>query len=153
MHPEEIDTMEKFSSWKSKTKEDILLYSYWKKVGGIMYTEVPIGGPGGPGKWPIGCTRRRLDGVRIISRRRDIKSFKGSEEDFFKLVNKYPVEIIEVKNSLNRTAIGQIIAGHDMFTREYKAFPKKNIILCSIGDSALEWVCKQRNIIVKKIHH
>lgn len=139
-------------SWKPKTKEDKLLQTYWKKSGGIIYTEVPIGGPGGRGKWPIGCTRRRLDGVRIVTRKREIRKYTESDDDFIDLINKNPVDIVEIKMSLNRTAIGQIIAGNDMFKREYKVAAKRRVILFSMGDSALEWVCQKRNIAFKKMN-
>jgi hypothetical protein len=64
-----------------------------------------------------------------------------SDDDFINLIDKYPVEIIKIKMSLNQTTIGQIIAGNDMFTREYKVAAKRQVILCSVGDSALEWAC------------
>ena len=119
--------MENRRSWRPKTKEDMLLHAYWQKVGGTIFTEVPIGGPGGRGEWPPGCTQMRLDGVRIVTREKDIRNYIESDDDFMKLINKYPVEIIEIKMSLNRTAIGQIIAGNDMFTREYKVNAKSKL--------------------------
>jgi hypothetical protein len=145
--------MENSRSWKPKTKEDMLLHAYWKKIGGIIYTEVPIGGPGGRGKWPIRCTQRRLDGVRIVTRKKEIRKYVKPDDDFIKLIVNFPVEIIEIKKTLNRPAIGQIIAGNDMFAREYKVAPKKQIILCSVGDSALEWVCAKRKISIEKVNY
>ncbi len=38
--------------WNPVSGEDRLLQNYWKSVGGRIYVEVLIGGPGGPGKWP-----------------------------------------------------------------------------------------------------
>jgi hypothetical protein len=61
-----------------------------------------------------------------------------------------PLEVIEVKASLNRTAIGQAIAGVDMFERQYGR-PAQGVILCGNGDSALEWVCQRRSIRVVKL--
>lgn len=145
--------MQKSQPWKPKTKEDILLHTYWKKVGGIIYTEVPIGGHGGRGQWPIGCRQRRLDGVRIVTRKKEIRKYVKPDDDFMNLIANFPVEIIEIKDTLNRPAIGQIIAGNDMFAREYKVGPKKQVILCSVGDSALEWVCAKRKINIEKVNY
>jgi hypothetical protein len=51
--------------WVPRSDEDHLLESYWRRVGGRVYVEVPIGAAGGPGDWPAGSTRRRLDAVRF----------------------------------------------------------------------------------------
>jgi len=45
--------------------------------------------------------------------------------------------------------IGQIIAGVDMFERQYKVKPDRLVVLCAKGDSALEWVCEKRGISVE----
>ena len=58
------------------------------------------------------------------------------------------VEVIEVKQNLNRPAIGQVIAGRDMFEKQYEGKNVKMVIVCSKGDSALEWVCKKQEIKV-----
>ena len=52
--------------------------------------------------------------------------------------------------SLNRTAIGQIIAGRTMFKEQCGV---KTVIgvVCVKGGSALEWVCKQHGIKVVKM--
>jgi hypothetical protein len=60
-----------------------------------------------------------------------------------------PAELIEAKPSLNRTAIGQAIAGRLMFQRQYGVIPKRTVILCRASDSALTWVCEQENIDVE----
>jgi hypothetical protein len=61
------------------------------------------------------------------------------------------VELIEAKKSLNRLVIGQIIAGMDMFGRQYQADKIIPVILCQNGDPALEWVCEKRDIKVQII--
>jgi hypothetical protein len=56
-----------------------------------------------------------------------------------------------VKLSLNRTAIGQAIAGRRMFQRQYGVSPKRTTVLCRVSDSALAWVCEQENIEVESL--
>ncbi len=62
-----------------------------------------------------------------------------------------PIELIEIKRKLNRPVIGQVIAGAEMFKKDYQSGKINRIVLCNEGDSALEWVCKQRDIEVKII--
>ena len=114
-----------------------------------MYLEVPIGGPGGDGDWPAGCTVRRLDAVRILSSSEpDIAVRLSSARDaFVKDLARFPAELLEVKRSLNRTAIGQVVAGRRMFERQYGARPTVAVV-CAASDSALEWVCSEEAIAV-----
>jgi hypothetical protein len=137
--------------WEAKSKEDIILQKYWSKVGEQLYVEVPIGGPGGNGDWPPDCAIRRIDGVRLsnCSNKNGIYNFKESKDNFLNLINECSVELIEVKQKLNRLVIGQVIAGVDMFERQYKVKPHRLVILCAKGDSALEWVCEKRGISVE----
>ncbi len=139
--------------WKARTQEDQLLHAYWLRVGGRVYTEVPIGGPGGPGNWPPGCTIRRLDAVRVLSDNdaSAISRFRAPENRFPPETALAAVELIEVKVALDRPVIGQIIAGTDMFVRQYGVQVARQVILCRTGDSALEWVCEKRGIIVEKV--
>jgi hypothetical protein len=139
--------------WKPRSPEDRLLQAYCQRVGGRVYVEVPIGGPGGRGNWPPGCTIRRIDGVRFPSAtgQSGIWWFGTQATEFNEdLAGGGPVEIIEIKSRLNRTAIGQAIAGVDMFDRQYGR-AGGGVILCAEGDSALEWVCAKRSIIVVKV--
>ena len=59
------------------------------------------------------------------------------------------VELIEVRNKLNRLVIGQVVAGVGMFERQYKARTIIPVILCVKGDPTLEWVCEKRGITVR----
>jgi hypothetical protein len=140
--------------WQPRSPEDRLLLAYWQREGGRIYAEVPIGGPGAPGGWLPGCTTRRIDGVRFpgaAGGESCIWRFGQRAAEFAReLAAGGPVEVIEVKASLNRTAIGQAIAGVDMFGRQYGR-PAQGVILCGSGDSALEWVCDQRSIKVEKL--
>ena len=38
-----------------------------------------------------------------------------------------------------------------MFERQYKVKKIEMVIICSVGDQALEWVCKKNNIRVEII--
>ena len=139
--------------WQPRSSEDRLLLAYWRLVGGRIYAEVPIGGPGRRGNWPAGCTIRRIDGVRFPSAggQSGIWCFGRHSSEFDEeLAGGVPIEIIEVKPRLNRTAIGQAIAGIDMFERQY-GWAGRGVIVCGGGDSALEWVCEKRSITVVKV--
>ena len=137
-------------AWTPVSGEDRLLQKYWKSIGGRIYVEVLIGGPGGRGKWPAGCTTRRIDGVRleVNDRQPGIFFFTGNQKRFIEeLKLSQSVEIIEVKASLNRPVIGQALAGIDMFEREY-GVKGKPVVVCGKNDTALEWVCQRRDIRV-----
>lgn len=137
--------------WKAKSKEDEILYAYWSKVGEQLYAEVQIGGVGGNGNWPPDCQIRRIDAVRLVFSLNEpgIYYYKWAKDEFVKLIHQCSIELIEVKRKLNRWAVGQIIAGADMFERQYKVKPDRSIIVCTKGDSALEWVCEKRGIAVE----
>jgi hypothetical protein len=62
-----------------------------------------------------------------------------------------PPDVIEVKRQFNRTAMGQIIAGHDVCEQQYSVTPARLIIVCAVGDAALAWVCQKRRIIVSQL--
>jgi hypothetical protein len=136
--------------WTPISLEDRLLQRYWESVGGRIYVEVPVGGPGGKGNWPPGCTKRRIDGVGLKANRREpgIFLYTGNQRRFARELEDHgSVEIIEVKASLNRPVIGQALAGVDMFERQY-GVEGKPVVVCGKNDSALEWVCRKRNIKV-----
>ena len=143
--------MKNVKKWTAHTKEDGLLKSYWKQKGGCILAEVPIGGPGGPGRWPKNCERRRIDGVRIVSQSLPKEIYRyGEARDYLQRAideNAF-IELIEVKQKLNRLVIGQILAGQNMFKREYKVRSKRLTIVCARTDGGLEWVCSNRGITV-----
>lgn len=118
-----------------------------------MFLEVPIGNKGF-GDWPLKSKVRRIDGVRLIDGTASEISKVYSSKDytlkgFFELCAGKTVELIEVKKNLNRLVIGQIIAGVDMFERQYQADKIIPVIFCQNGVPALEWVCEKRDI---KVH-
>lgn len=136
--------------WTPDTPEDRLLAGYWSDVGGVIVTEVHIGGTG-PSNWPPGAGSRRLDGLRFRSEyREEINTPTSfSQAQIREIVKDRHVEIIEVKQSLNRPVIGQAIAGRDMFERDYEPRTVEPVIICGSGDSALEWVCRRNGIRVE----
>lgn len=147
-----MNSMEK---WKPKNFEDMLLYQYWSTSKGSLFLEVPIGNRG-LGNWPLESKIRRIDGIIVISEKdyEEPKVFNSKEYTLNELLNlfqKKTVELIEVKKNLNRLVIGQVIAGMDMFERQYQANIIVPVILCQNGDPALEWVCRKRNIKVQII--
>jgi hypothetical protein len=129
--------------------EDRLLHCYWEQVRGCVYVEVPIGGLGGAGNWPPGCTIRRIDAVRLPAAEGEpaILAFRANAKKFADELARIDVpEIIEIKSVLNRTAIGQALAGADMFERQYGKAGRP-VIVCGAGDTALQWVCEERRSI------
>jgi hypothetical protein len=61
------------------------------------------------------------------------------------------LELIEVKPVLNRSAIGQAVVARRMFARQYGKSAERVTVLCSVGDSALQWVCKEEGVHVEII--
>ena len=130
-----------------------MLLEYWKRVGGRIYTEVPLAGSRGHNQWAAESTTRRLDAVRFPAHNRPpgLVSFRLGQAEFREDVERALAWLIEVKRSINRGAIGQVIVGADLFQRQYGAAPAKSVIVCTGGDSALEWVCERRFIEVFKV--
>jgi hypothetical protein len=109
------------TDWKARTLEDRMLLEYWNHVGGRIYTEVPLAGRRGHALWVAESTTRRLDAVRFPAHDRaaGIFSFHRNRKIFLEDVERALSWLIEVKDSTNRTAIGQVIAGSDLFNRQY----------------------------------
>jgi hypothetical protein len=144
-------------NWKppsKRTYEDRLLLEYWRAFGGLVFTEVPVSRDG-PKDWPKGAKPRRIDGVRIaslgsekipseivaFSKRRDAKRFERA-------VAGAEVEVVEVKRSLDRVVLGQVIIGADLLEIEYSPTRIGQVVICEVGDPALETVCDRRGIEV-----
>jgi hypothetical protein len=153
--------------WKdleSRTNEDRLLLKYWREAGGAIFTEVPIVRHGprewplgaywyGPPLWPPGAKGRRIDGVRLVAPpfglRNSIYSFVRSGGPMLaSFIAGARVEVIEVKQDLNRPVIGQVIAGADLLEMEYAPAQVDPVVVCEVGDPALEAVCERRGIAV-----
>jgi hypothetical protein len=138
------------AKWRPRTHEDRLLQQYWRKHPGCMVAEVPIGGAGGPGRWPTGSGRRRIDAVRLPGNALEpqIVSYRSARNHLGALTARCGVELVEVKPKLNRLVLGQALAAQDMFERQYGIRSPKMTIVCGRTDPALEWVCKRRGISV-----
>jgi hypothetical protein len=153
--------------WKdleSRTNEDRLLLKYWREAGGVIFTEVPIVRHGprewplgaywyGPPLWTPGAKGRRIDGVRLVAPpfglRNSIYSFVRSGGPMLaSFIAGARVEVIEVKQDLNRPVIGQVIAGADLLEMEYAPAQVDPVVVCAVGDAALEAVCERRGIAV-----
>ena len=145
------------SNWKSadkRTKEDKLLLKYWQQVGGVIFTEVIVG-RGGLHQWSSDAKPRRIDGVRInSSAKKNISSGivtfnkKTNILEFQQIVAGAKVEVIEVKDWLDRLVLGQVIIGADLLKMEYSPAQIKQVVICEVGDPVLEMVCEKRNIEV-----
>lgn len=140
----------KSSKWTPRTVEDLMLEAYWRSQGGMLFREVPIGGPGGNGKWPEHCTVRRIDGVLLKgSVDSTTYRFNAITADLLKeSIKSLSVELIEAKSVLKRAVIGQAIVARRMFVRHYGKTKVRVTILCGVGDSALEWVCQEEDVQV-----
>lgn len=138
--------------WSPKTPENRLLEEYWQQVGGTVVAEVETGASG-PSNWPSGSGRRKIDGLRFRSEYRDeiASQTSFSQAQLRNIVQDRHVEIIEVKQKLNRPVIGQAIAGSDMFERDYDPNTSEPVVVCGKGDPALEWVCRRNGIRVEII--
>lgn len=139
------------NKWKPETFEDKLILSYFKENGGTIYTEVPTPWSGGEKDWPKGYTNRYIDAVRIPNTEKEnkIKPFADHGEEFLKSVEGKIIELIEVKERLNRYLIGQLLAGHDLFKADYSPKKIKLVALCQTSEPGLEWVCKNRKIKIE----
>ena len=138
-------------TWKPKNPEEYLLYQYCSNLKGNLFLEVPVGNKEW-GNWPPKTKIRRIDGVFVFNEEADgFKAYMRQDytiNEFYKQIQGRKVELIEVKKSLNRLVVGQVIEGMDMFERQYGTNKVIPVILCHIGDPALEWVCERRNIKV-----
>mgnify|MGYP006896934342 CR=1 FL=1 len=124
--------------------------TYWEKVGGSIFTEVPTGNSG-PERWPEGANPRRIDGVRFRSKGRDeiCPPSAFSTEQVKKVVQGRHLEIIEVKQSLNRGVIGQAVAGRVLFKRDYNPATVEPVVVYGNDDPALSWAGRRNGIRVE----
>jgi hypothetical protein len=145
------------ANWKTSSKrtyEDGLLLKYWQAHGDLVFTEVPVGRDG-PRQWPEGARPRRIDGVRIVSSEVEkapsaIVAFSKSRDAnrFEQTILGAEVEVLEVKRSLDRVVLGQVIIGADLLEIEYAPTKIDQVVICEVGDPVLETVCDRRGIKV-----
>jgi hypothetical protein len=149
--------LDKLQNWKPAsqwTSEDKLLHAYWKAVGGVIYTEVVIGGRRKANIWPSGSKPRRIDGVRILlpevlNPDSDIIAYSSKNSDEFEhKIHEYAAEVIEVKTRLGRYVIGQAIIGVDLLELAYQPKQVHSIVVCKTGDPLMELLCQRRDVKV-----
>ena len=135
------------ANWKSpsrRTYEDGLLLEYWQALGGLIFAEVPVGRDG-PKQWPEGAKPRRIDGVRIVppdseKTQSDIVAFSRGRDAkrFEELATGAEVEVLEVKRSLDRYVLGQVIIGADLLEMEYAPSKIDQVVICNLDDPVLK---------------
>lgn len=139
--------------WRPRYGEDQWLVSYLEGLGGPavagrVHTEVPIGGVA---RYGPGARTRFIDAVRLP------RVQPGGIEYFHRTVfddevRDAEVELIEVKKTLNRTVIGQLIVARDLARVEWPSHGALRLVaLCTTGDPALEWVCREHGIEVELV--
>lgn len=122
-----------------------MLHAYWAQVGGQIYTEVSLAGRRGSALWMLGPPPDVLGAGRFPGHGQEgaVLPFARHAQEVLPLAEREITWLIEVKPNINCTAIGQVIAGPDLFQKQYGVAPAKLVIVCAGGDAALEWVCER----------
>lgn len=147
-------TLERWKSEEKRRPQDKLLLRYWQLVGGLVFAEVRVGGPGPGPHWPEGSKARRIDGVRVLPFTAgafpgDIVKFgERQSEEFENQIAGAWVETIEVGATLGRYVIGQAIVGADLLHMGYGPAGVEKVIVCGQGDPLLESWCQEHGIKV-----
>src|SRR5215204_2275900 len=125
-----------------RSKEDRLLLKYWREVGGLIITEVPIGRDG-PREWPPGAKQGRIDGVRLAapppSLSDGIHAFtRNTRHNTEILIAGSRVEVIEVKQGLDGEVLGEVSGGAGLRGMEEAGGQVDAVGVCEVGDAAGE---------------
>jgi hypothetical protein len=80
-------------------------------------------------------------GYRCFQQGRDAKRFE-------ELATGAKVEVLEVKRSLDRYVLGQVIIGADLLELEYAPSKINQVVICNQDDPVLKLVCDKRGIRV-----
>ena len=75
---------------------------------------------------------------------------KANPGEFQEVVIGNYVEVIEIKKSLGRNVIGQVIIGADLLEMAYEPNIIEQVVVCEVGDPLLELICKNRGINIWK---
>jgi hypothetical protein len=132
------------SPWQARPGEDQWLRRYLDNASdgpGRVYVEVPIGSTTG--------RTRRIDGVRFPTLDGGVRYF--DRDAFAADVERHPCQVIEVKRTLNRTVIGQLIVARELAVTEWTRDPAVEltlIALVTVSDPALEPICQRHGIQV-----
>jgi hypothetical protein len=129
--------------WHPRPGEDGWLRRYLdgRDDRGRVYVEVPIGGSAG--------RARRIDAVRFPGLEGGVRYFDRSSFDTD--VQQHRCEVIEVKRTLNRAVIGQLIVARELAAMEWSRDPSKQLTLIALvteSDPALEPICQRHGIQV-----
>lgn len=131
------------ANWQPSTVEDHLLHAYLDNHPGQLFLEVRVGGS------EHSHHARRIDGVLVPGDKTvALPPHKYSRIQLRDAVDGAPVHIIEAKRRLNRSVIGQLLAGQTLFNRKFGATAARLVALCGAGEQDLEWVCEERGIEV-----
>jgi len=132
--------------WHPRPGEDGWLRRYLDGLDerGRTYVEVPIGGAAG--------RTRRIDAVRFPGLEGGVRYFDRSSFDAD--VQRHHCEVIEVKRTLNRAVIGQLIVAREVAATEWSRDPSKRLDLIALvteSDPALEPICQRNGIAVRVV--
>ncbi len=121
--------------------ENELLEKYWKDNPGTLLKEVSVG------SIPEGNRVRRIDAVRVIGGENRIYQWKDIiKSNAAEITKNKTIEVIEVKNDLNRGVIGQVLVAYYLAEKKLKAKDIIPVIICSKGHCDLEDFCRDNNI-------
>lgn len=120
--------------WRPRPGEDEwLLTSLTERrdAGGRVYVEVSIGGGPGSATWFIDAVR--IPGTAEL----DIRYYGDQPRGFERDVAGTSVEVIEVKQSLNRGVVGQLIVARDLIRRLWREVRVRRCLAVVVRDDAL----------------
>lgn len=131
-------------TWHARPGEDRWLRRHLDRFDrpGRVYVEVPIGKS--PGRRP-----RRIDAVRFDGLPDAIRYFDRAAFDAD--IRAHPAELIEVKRTLNRAVIGQLVVAHELARTEWKSDMDalRLVALVTDVDPALVPLCETFDIDVQ----
>jgi len=127
--------------WSPRTPADRLIIHYLRVNPGLLFLEVEVG------QGDDCCGPRRLDGLLIPGGEKRV-CIQGaySRADIAAAVQDQHVHVIEVKQKLNRTVIGQVQVGVALFRRDFSPASAQGVAVCAFENPDLEWYCLEQGI-------
>ena len=131
-------------TWQPRPGEDQWLRRYLDELErpGRVYVEVPVGAA-------LGGKTRRIDAVRFPTLPDEVRYFDA--DSFVQALTGGVCELIEVKRSLNRTVIGQLLVARELLQAEFELASDLEVRLTALvaeTDPALEPICDRFGIRV-----
>ena len=131
-------------TWQPRPGEDQWLRRYLDELErpGRVYVEVPVGAA-------LGGKTRRIDAVRFPTLADEVRYFDA--DSFVRALTGGVCELIEVKRSLNRTVIGQLIVARELLQAEFDLAKDMEVRLTALvaeTDPPLEPICTRFGIRV-----